>query len=140
MAKHKAKTASSGVMRPVLIGVLVGIAVTVLGLLVCAGVTAKFYLPVSALPTLGCVCYLAGAVGCGFTAGLLFGKQGALVGAICGALWLILFVLGYLLSGAHPPQVMTYIKAGAGFFGCLLGGLLGTVVRGRKEKRRYTYG
>ncbi len=138
MTKHQTKTAKDSVALRFIIGLISGIAAAGVSLALCAWITAKLDLTVTALPMLSAVCFWVGGFTFGFMTGFSHGKKGVVIGLFCGAIWLILLCCGNLLIHQASFEGMTLIKAGVGMLLCIFGGALGKAAVIKRQKHRYT--
>ena len=120
-------------VRPVLIGVAVGVIVCILMLLMMAAVVQTVDVPRRATMPLAVIAAAAGAFAAGLTASAVTGRRGLPVGAVCGlTLFLLILIAGFVrYSGVSGGYAL--IKLAALLVSGSVGGLLGM---GLRRKRR----
>ena len=120
-------------VRPVLIGVAVGVIVCILLLLMMAAVVQTVDVPRRATMPLAVIAAAAGAFAAGLTASAVTGRRGLPVGAVCGlTLFLLILIAGFVrYSGVSGGYAL--IKLAALLVSGSVGGLLGM---GLRRKRR----
>ena len=120
-------------VRPVLIGVAIGVIVCILLLLMMAAVVQTVDVPRRATMPLAVIAAAAGAFAAGLTASAVTGRRGLPVGAVCGlTLFLLILIAGFVrYSGVSGGYAL--IKLAALLISGSVGGLLGM---GLRRKRR----
>ena len=120
-------------VRPVLIGVAVGVIVCILLLLMMAAVVQTVDVPRRATMPLAVIAAAAGAFAAGLTASAVTGRRGLPVGAVCGlTMFLLILIAGFVrYSGVSGGYAL--IKLAALLVSGSVGGLLGM---GLRRKRR----
>lgn len=120
-------------VRPVLIGVAIGVIVCILLLLMMAAVVQTVDVPRRATMPLAVIAAAAGAFAAGLMAAAVTGRRGLPVGAVCGLmLFLLILIAGFVrYSGVSGGYAL--IKLAALLISGSVGGLLGM---GLRRKRR----
>lgn len=119
-------------LRPLLIGVAVGVIACIALLLLMAAVVRSVDVPSRATMPMAVAAAAGGAFLSGLTAAHLAGRRGLLFGALCGAmLFLLILIAGFVrysgVSGGFTAvKLLVLTAAGA------VGGVLGV---GRKKRR-----
>ena len=108
-------------VRPLLIGLCVGVVTATLLLLLCALLVYKMTLPLGALTPMALVSTGLGGLAGGIAVGLSAKQHGLLMGAVCGTLlYLILLIAGLARGGVAPAYaalkwaVLTVCSAAGG--------------------------
>jgi putative membrane protein (TIGR04086 family) len=120
-------------IRPVLIGAAVGIAVTLALLLVCAFVFTLRDIPESAALPVSSVAAGLGALCGGFASARMVRKQGMMIGAITGAIIFIVTVAASIIADSGAFTANTPIRLLIMVLASVIGGILG-VNYGAKRK------
>ncbi len=90
-------------VKPLLIGMCVGVVTATLLLLLCALLVFKTTLPSGAITSMALVATGVGGLAGGIATGLSAGQKGLLIGAVCGTLlYLILLIIGLARGGVAP--------------------------------------
>lgn len=108
-------------VKPLLIGLCVGVVTSTLLLLLCALLVYKMALPMGALTPMALAATGLGSLAGGIAVGLCAGQRGLLMGAVCGTLlYLILLIAGLARGGVAPAYaalkwaVLTVCSAAGG--------------------------
>lgn len=118
-------------LRPVGLGLCVGVIVGTLTLLLLALLFRSVEIPHAVATPLAVTAAAVGAFGAGLTAALAAGCRGLALGALCGAgLFLILLTAGLVRNGDLSPG-FALVKATALILSGGVGGILGI---GRKHR------
>ena len=111
-------------VKPLLIGLCVGVVTATLLLLLCALLVYKMTLPIGALTPMALVATGLGSLAGGIAVGLSAKQSGLLMGAVCGTLvYLILLIAGLARGGVAPGYaalkwaVLTVCSAAGGVWG-----------------------
>ena len=114
----------SPLIKPILIGLCVGVVTATLFLSLCALLVYKLSLPTGAVTPLAVVALGLGGLGGGVAAGLCAKKNGLLTGAVCATLlYLVLLVAGLSRGGVSPAfavlkwAVLTVCSAAGSIWG-----------------------
>lgn len=120
-------------VRPVLIGLAVGVIVCILLLMLMAAAVQSVDVPRRATTPLAVAAGAAGAFAAGLTAAAITGRRGLPVGAVCGlTLFLLILIAGFVrYSGVGSGYA--FIKLAALLVSGSVGGALGMNLR---KKRR----
>ena len=118
-------TPLSSLLKPILIGLGVGVVTATGILLLFAWLVYQLTLPLGALPPMAVTAVGVGGFVGGLTAGLIGKERGLLTGTACGALlYLILLIAGLIRTGdvavgyaAIKGAVMTVCSAAGGVLG-----------------------
>ena len=90
-------------VKPLLIGMCVGVVTATLLLLLCALLVFKTSLPSGAITPMALVATGVGGLAGGIATGLSAGQKGLLLGAVCRTLlYLILLIIGLARGGVAP--------------------------------------
>ena len=125
-------------LRAVLLSLL-ATAATLLGMLLLASVLLPTSdNPLALIPLCGNGCALFSALLCGFFAARLRGRQGLLVGGAAGLGYLLVFLLiATVLAGEGRLEIGMLLFSSLLFLVlAVLGGVLGTLKRDRRRRRR----
>ena len=112
-------------LRPLLVGVCVGVVCTTLLLLLCALLLYKLALPTTVVTPMALVALGLGGFGGGMAAGLCSREKGLLIGGLCGVLLALLLLIGGIADGRGPTwgyavlewAVLTVCSAAGGVLG-----------------------
>ncbi len=120
-------------VRPVLVGLAVGVIVCILMLMLMAAAVQSVDVPRRATTPLAVIAGAVGAFAAGLTAAAVTGRRGLPVGAVCGlALFLLILIAGFVrYSGVGGGYAL--IKLAALLVSGSVGGMLGMNLR---KKRR----
>ena len=99
-AHHPTPTRPSLWLRPLLIGVCVGVVCTTLVLILCALLLYKLDLPTTVATPMALTALGLGGVAGGFTAGFCVREKGLLMGGLCGMLLALLLLLVSIADGS----------------------------------------
>ncbi len=120
-------------IKPLGIGVAVGLLLTALCMVLFAAILAAYDVSDFLVTVFSLTALVLGAIAAGFTASKLYGKNGLLIGVAAGV---ILFALILLVSLAINPQgvtMQTLIKLVVTVLCAGLGGILGVNLKRRKK-------
>lgn len=120
-------------IKPLGIGVAVGLLLTALCMVLFAAILAAYDVSDFLVTVFSLTALVLGAVAAGFTASKLYGKNGLLIGMVVGV---VLFALILLVSLAINPQsvtIQTLIKLVVTVLCAGLGGILGVNLKRRKK-------
>ena len=125
-------------LRSVLLSLLITVPVLFFLLLLSCAVALRSEDPNALIPPLGNGCALLSSLLCGFLAAKLRGRQGLLIGAAAGLGYLVLFLIGLATQlGDGTLNIGMLLFSYLIFFSLsVLGGVLGTLKRERKHRRR----
>lgn len=121
------------IVKPLLFGAIVGLVVIILVLVLLALIMSFGILPISAAPALSSVSIAVGAFSAGFITAKKFGKNGLLIGALCGAVLFALFTIIGLAAFATSPSASTLIRLIVFITASAVGGIIGV---GGSDKRK----
>ena len=124
-AHHRVPARLSLWLRPLLVGVCVGVVCTTLLLLLCALLLYKLALPTTVVTPMALVALGLGGFGGGMAAGLCSREKGLLIGGLCGVLLALLLLSGGIADGKGPTwgyavlewAVLTVCSAAGGVLG-----------------------
>ena len=120
-------------IKPLGIGVAVGLLLTALCMVLFAAILAAYDVSDFLVTVFSLTALVLGAIAAGFTASKLYGKNGLLIGMVVGV---VLFALILLVSLAINPQsvtIQTLIKLVVTVLCAGLGGILGVNLKRRKK-------
>ena len=120
-------------VKPLLFGAIFGLVIIILVLMLLALIMSFGVLPISAAPALSSVSVAIGAFFAGFIAAKKFGKNGILIGALCGAVLFALFTIIGLAAFATAPSASTLIRLIVFVTAAAVGGIIGV---GGQDKRK----
>lgn len=122
-------------LRGVLVGVLIGEAVTLVLLFLFSCMMAFVDLPLAAADWMSAGALVIGAAAGGFLSAVISKANGLLTGFLCGALFCILLILLSLVF--HPFEATTFflLKIVLSLIFSAIGGILG--VNRKQRKRKY---
>jgi putative membrane protein (TIGR04086 family) len=122
------------IAMPVIAGMLVGIAVSLLVLFVFSIVMTMKDVPQGAVSTLAAVSVALGCLAAGITAAKLHMRSGLATGAVTGfLLYLVLMIVGLIAQGASPAATVL-IKFAVSIVSGGIGGIIGVNF---SKKQRY---
>ena len=112
-------------LRPLFVGVCVGVVCTTLLLLLCALLLYKLALPTAVVTPMALVALGLGGFGGGIAAGLCGKEKGLLIGGLCGVLLALLLLIVGIADGKGPTwgyaafewAVLTVCSAAGGVLG-----------------------
>ena len=140
---HTRKRKEGGVsfMRAILWALFISALTLTLLLLLSSFIALKSANPSQLIPPLGGASALIGALLCGYLAARMRGRQGLLVGGAAGLAYLALFLLALAaLVGDGDLHLGRVLLSYLIFFVLsVLGGVLGTIKRTPKKRRRRTH-
>ena len=138
---HRKKGLGQSFMGSVLFSLFLTFLLLIAALLVASFLSLRVKDPAALIPLFGNGASLFGALFCGFLSARLRGRQGLLVGAASGLAYLLLFLLGLaLFSGGRELQLGRILFSYLVFFSLsVLGGLLGTMKREKRPRRKKAY-
>ncbi len=124
-ARHRIPTRLSSWLRPLFVGVCVGVVCTTLLLMLCALLLYKLALPTTAVTPMALVALGLGGLAGGIAAGLCSGEKGLLTGGLCGVLLALLLLIVGIADGRGPTwgyvvlewAVLTVCSAAGGVLG-----------------------
>lgn len=119
--------------KPLLKGAVFGLVAIIITLMLIALIMSFGILPISSAPALASVSVAVGAFFAGFIAAKKFGKNGILVGALCGAVLFALFTLIGLAAFSTAPSASTLIRLIVFITASAVGGIVGV---GGNDKRK----
>ena len=118
------QTSTTPILRPLLIGLCVGVVSCTLLLLAAAYVLKTADLPLGAATPIAITAAAVSALPAGWAAARCAGRRGLLWGAVCGALlFLIILLVGLFRGGVEGGSAA--IKLAALVFSGAVGGILG---------------
>lgn len=120
-------------IKQIVIGSLAGIAVIIIILMLLALVISFGILPVSSCPAMASIALAIGGFTSGFISAKKHGKNGLVVGALCGTLLFIIFTLIGLAAFKSSPGGATLIRLLIFLTSSSVGGIVG-VGNGSKRK------
>lgn len=120
-------------VKPLLFGALLGLAIIIIALILLALIMSFGILPISASPALSSVSVAIGAFFAGFIAAKKFGKNGILIGTLCGAVLFALFTIIGLAAFSTAPSASTLIRLLVFITASAVGGIIGV---GGSDKRK----
>ncbi len=133
MSEMKKSDGWMAYIKPLGIGVAVGLLLTALCMVLFAAILAAYDVSDFLVTVFSLTALVLGAVAAGFTASKLYGKNGLLIGMVVGV---VLFALILLVSLAINPQsvtIQTLIKLVVTVLCAGLGGILGVNLKRRKK-------
>ena len=133
MSEMKKSEGWMAYIKPLGIGVSVGLLLTALCMVLFAAILAAYDVSDFLVTVFSLTALVLGAVAAGFTASKLYGKNGLLIGMVVGV---VLFALILLVSLAINPQsvtIQTLIKLVVTVLCAGLGGILGVNLKRRKK-------
>ncbi len=133
MSEMKKSDGWMAYIKPLGIGVAVGLLLTALCMVLFAAILAAYDVFDFLVTVFSLTALVLGAVAAGFTASKLYGKNGLLIGMVVGV---VLFALILLVSLAINPQsvtIQTLIKLVVTVLCAGLGGILGVNLKRRKK-------
>ena len=133
MSEMKKSDGWMAYIKPLGIGVAVGLLLTALCMVLFAAILAAYDVSDFLVTVFSLTALVLGAIAAGFTASKLYGKNGLLIGVAAGV---ILFALILLVSLAINPQgvtMQTLIKLVVTVLCAGLGGILGVNLKRRKK-------
>lgn len=122
---HRIPTRLSLWLRPVLIGVCVGVVCTTLLLILCALLLYKLALPTTVVTPMALAALGLGGLAGGLAAGMSGKEKGLLIGGLCGVVLALLLLIGSIADGRGPTwgyavlewAVLTVCSAAGGVLG-----------------------
>lgn len=133
MSEMKKSDGWMAYIKPLGIGVAVGLLLTALCMVLFAAILAAYDVSDFLVTVFSLTALVLGAIAAGFTASKLYGKNGLLIGMVVGV---VLFALILLVSLAINPQsvtIQTLIKLVVTVLCAGLGGILGVNLKRRKK-------
>ena len=133
MSEMKKSDGWMAYIKPLGIGVAVGLLLTALCMVLFAAILAAYDVSDFLVTVFSLTALVLGAIAAGFTASKLYGKNGLLIGMVVGV---VLFALILLVSLAINPQsvtIQTLIKLVVTVLCAGLGGILGDKKKRRKK-------
>ncbi len=131
--KREAVTSQSTLILSVLRGGFVGLAVILLTLVGMALCLSAGLLPLSAAVAVSCIAMAVGAFFAGWSAAKKSGKNGLLIGVLCGFGLFLLFSLIGLCAFGKAPGASTVIRLLLFVTAAAIGGIIGI---GSADKRK----
>lgn len=119
--------------KPLLKGAVFGLVAIIIALMLIALIMSFGILPISAAPALASVSVAIGAFFGGFISAKKLGKNGILVGALCGAVLFALFTIIGLATFSSAPSASTLIRLIVFITASAVGGIVGV---GGNDKRK----
>ena len=124
-AHHRVPTRLSVWLRPLFVGLCVGVVCTTLLLMLCALLLYKLALPTTAVTPMALVALGLGSFGGGMAVGLCSKGKGLLMGGLCGVLLALLLLVIGVADGKGPTwgyavlewAVLTVCSAAGGVLG-----------------------
>ena len=124
-AHHRVPTRLSVWLRPLFVGLCVGVVCTTLLLMLCALLLYKLALPTTAVTPMALVALGLGGFGGGMAVGLCSKGKGLLMGGLCGVLLALLLLVIGVADGKGPTwgyavlewAVLTVCSAAGGVLG-----------------------
>ena len=124
-AHHPTPTRLSVWLRPLFVGVCVGVVFTTLMLILCALLLYKLDLPTAAATPMAFVALGLGGLAGGFAAGFCGKEKGLLMGGLCGILLALCLLMISIADGRGPAwgyavlqwAVLTVCSAAGGVLG-----------------------
>lgn len=124
-AHHRVPARLSVWLRPLFVGVCVGVVCTTLLLLLCALLLYKLALPTTVVMPMALVALGLGGLAGGIAVGLCSKGKGLLTGSLCGALLALLLLIVGIADGTGPTwgyavlewAVLTVCSAAGGVLG-----------------------
>lgn len=120
-------------MKPVLKGGILGLAIILILFVFLALILASGILPLSATPAIACVAISIGAFFAGLSTAKATGKNGLLTGALCGFILFLLFTIIGMAAFASAPGTSTVIRLVIFVTAAAIGGIIGV---GSADKRK----
>jgi len=119
--------------RPLLKGGLLGLAVILILFVLLALILASGIIPLSACPAIACIAIAIGAFLAGLSTAKSTGKNGLIIGALCGFVLFLIFTIIGMAAFASTPGVSTIIRLIIFVTASAIGGIVGV---GSADKRR----
>lgn len=120
-------------LSPVLRGSLLGLAAILLFFILSALLLSFGILPLGVAPAVASVSMAIGSFLSGWVAAKKLGKNGLIIGLICGVALFLLFTIIGLAAFGQTPQLSTLIRLIIFIVSAAIGGILGV---GNSNKRR----
>ena len=122
---HPIPARLSAWLRPLLIGVCVGVVCTTLLLILCALLLYTLALPTAVVTPMALTALGLGGVAGGFAAGFCGKEKGLLTGGLCGVLLALILLIAGIADGSGPQwgyavlqwAVLTVCSAAGGVLG-----------------------
>ena len=123
----------SKLMKPILKGGILGLAVILILFVLLALILASGIIPLSASPAIACIAIAVGAFLSGFSTAKATGKNGLLMGALCGFVLFLIFTIIGMSAFASTPSASTLIRLIIFVTAAAIGGIIGV---GSADKRK----
>ena len=132
MGKRKETSVMVKILRPLVIGSLVAIAVSSVILLIMAGIMTTGVIPPAAVTPIALASVFVGSLVGGFISARVTREHGLLYGGGVGViLWLLMFIMGLVMADSLSAGTLL-LKALLTVGGGALGGVLGVNVKMRR--------
>ena len=119
--------------KPILKGGILGLAIILILFVFLALILASGILPLSATPAIACIAISIGAFFAGFFTAKTTGKNGLVIGALCGFVLFLIFTVIGMAAFTSAPSTSTIIRLIIFVTAAAIGGIIGV---GSADKRK----